>query len=65
MRWGNSASRVRNASATLSGAWFGSMIPPDPTRIRAVSRATCPIRISGEEPAMPDMLWCSASQYRV
>jgi hypothetical protein len=49
-------------SATCSGTWFGSMIPPEPTRIRSVAAATCPIRISGAELAMLGMPWCSANQ---
>lgn len=32
-----------NCSATTSGAWFGSITPPAPTRIVAVAAATCPI----------------------
>ena len=34
MRPGCSASSVRNTSTTCSGEWFGTMIPPAPTRIR-------------------------------
>ena len=33
MRPGKSASSVPNCSAMTSGAWFGSMMPPAPTRI--------------------------------
>jgi hypothetical protein len=29
-----------NCSATCSGAWFGSMMPPAPTRIVLVPQAT-------------------------
>ena len=39
MRPGCSASRVRKISRTRSGVWFGSMIPPAPTRIRFVTCA--------------------------
>ena len=48
-RLGCSVSSVWNASATRSGAWFGNMMPPDPTRMRDVADATCSIRISGTE----------------
>ena len=41
-----------NRSATISGAWFGSITPPDPTRMRAVAAAICPIMISGAALAM-------------
>ena len=52
MRSGCSASSVWNASATRSGVWFGSMMPPDPTRMREVAEAMCSIRISGTVLAM-------------
>jgi hypothetical protein len=29
-------------SATISGAWFGSITPPDPTRMRGVAAAILP-----------------------
>ncbi len=32
-----------------SGVWFGSMMPPDPTRMRFVAAATWPMISSGEE----------------
>ena len=38
MRPGNSASSVLNRSATCSGAWFGSITPPEPTRMCDVDR---------------------------
>ena len=47
MRPGNSASRVWKRSATASGAWFGSMTPPEPTLMRPVAAAIWPIMISG------------------
>ena len=62
MRPGNSASSVPNCSAMTSGAWFGSITPPAPTRMVEVAAATCPIRIEVAALAMPGMLWCSASQ---
>src|SRR5690606_35179373 len=39
-RLGVSASSMRNCSATRSGRWFGSITPPEPSRIRLVR---CPI----------------------
>src|SRR4030043_510232 len=33
MRPGNSASNTLKRSATISGAWFGNITPPEPTRI--------------------------------
>jgi len=62
MRPGNSASNTLNRSATMRGAWFGSMTPPEPTRIADVAAAICPIMISGAELAMFARLWCSATQ---
>ena len=47
MRPGNNASRVWKRSATVSGAWFGNMTPPEPTRMRAVAAAIWPIMMSG------------------
>ena len=38
MRPGASASSVRNVSTTCSGAWFGTMMPPAPRRIRERDR---------------------------
>lgn len=55
---------MRKVSATFSGLWFGSMIPPDPARIVEVAPATWVMSTSGAELAMPAVLWCSASQYR-
>ena len=43
MRPGYSAARVPNCSAMISGAWFGSITPPAPTRIVEVPPATCPM----------------------
>ena len=31
----------------INGAWFGSITPPEPTRIRRVAAAMAPIMISG------------------
>jgi hypothetical protein len=62
MRPGNSASSTLKRSATISGAWFGSITPPEPTRMRDVTAAIWPIMISGAELAMFARLWCSATQ---
>ena len=62
MRDGNSASSTLKRSATIRGAWFGSMTPPAPTRMRSVTRATWPIMTSGAELAIEGRLWCSATQ---
>ena len=56
MRPGNSASSVPNCSAITSGAWFGSMIPPAPTRIVRVAAATWAMTIEVAALAMPGML---------
>ena len=64
IRPGCSASSVPNCSATTSGAWLGSITPPDPTRIRLVDAARCAISTAGAELAMAGMLWCSATQNR-
>ena len=42
MRPGNSASSTLKRSATISGAWFGSITPPEPTRICDVDRRNLP-----------------------
>ena len=62
MRPGNSASSTLKRSATIKGAWFGNITPPEPTRRCDVTAAICPIMISGEELAMFARLWCSATQ---
>jgi len=58
------ASSIPNCSATTSGAWLGSITPPDPTRIVEVAEARCAINTAGAELAIPGMLWCSATQCR-
>ena len=63
IRPGWSASSTLNVSATFRAEWFGSMMPPDPTRIRSVCVAMWAIITSGLELAIPAVLWCSASQY--
>ena len=65
MRPGARASSAANCSATTSGAWLGSMTPPDPTRIRSVFAAVAAISTGGVVDATEGMLWCSAYQYRV
>ena len=62
MRPGCRPSRTRNDSATARGAWFGSMMPPLPTRIVLVAAATVAIITIGALLATLPMLWCSASQ---
>ena len=47
IRPGYMASSVLKVSATLSGAWLGSMIPAAPTRIREVSAPTWAVSSSG------------------
>ena len=64
IRPGAIASSAANCSATMSGAWLGSMTPPDPTRIRRVRAAAAAISTGGEVDATAGMLWCSANQYR-
>ena len=61
---GSSPASARNVSATFSGLWLGSMIPPEPTRSVLVALATAWIRISGLELATLGMPWCSASHMR-
>ena len=56
IRSGKSVASVPKASATISGAWFGSMIPPAPTRIVRVAAATWPITTAVAALAMPGML---------
>ena len=59
-----SATSVPNCSATTSEEWFGSITPPDPTRMRSVAAAMAAISTGGDELAMPGMPWCSATQKR-
>ena len=49
MRPGCSASSVPNCSAITSGAWFGSITPPEPTRMRR----RCPPRGGRSAPPAP------------
>jgi hypothetical protein len=58
------ASSVRNSSATLKAAWFGSMIPAAPTRSVSVCAARWPTSSSGALQAKLVMLWCSDTQKR-
>ena len=65
MRPGYSVASVPNCSAITSGAWLGSITPPEPTRIVFVPAATWAISTAVAELATPSMLWCSASQNRL
>ena len=56
MRPGYSSASVPKASATVSGAWLGSMIPPAPTRMVRVAAATAPMTTAVAALAMPSML---------
>src|SRR5699024_12059625 len=56
--------RVPNCSMTASGEWLGSMIPPEPTRIRSVSEAARSISSAVALEARLFVLWCSANQSR-
>ncbi len=62
MRPGNNASSMWKRSTTVSGAWFGSITPPEPTRMCSVTAAIWPIMMSGAELATDGRLWCSATQ---
>ena len=53
-----------NCSATTSGAWFGSMTPPDPIRMVEVDAARWAARTAGAALATPGIPWCSATQTR-
>jgi hypothetical protein len=64
MRPGWSVSSVPNCSAIVRGAWFGSMMPPAPSRIDRVCAATWAISTLVAAEAMVAMLWCSAYQIR-
>ncbi len=62
MRCGYAASSSANCSATTSGAWLGSITPPEPTRICRVAPAIIAISTGGLVAATAGMLWCSATQ---
>ena len=55
MRPGKREARVPNCSAITSGEWFGSMIPPAPTRMVDVAAATGPITTAVAALAMPGL----------
>jgi hypothetical protein len=55
---------MRTCSATTIGWWCGSMMPPDPMRMRDVAAPTAAIRTGGAPLAMPGTAWCSATQNR-
>jgi len=64
IRPGYAASSKANCSATTSGAWLGSITPPEPIRIVLVAAASIAISTGGFVDATAGMLWCSATQYR-
>ena len=64
MRPGCSSASVPNCSAIVSGAWFGSMTPPEPMRMVDVLAATWAISTAVADEAIEEMLWCSAYQMR-
>ena len=64
IRSGYIASSVWNISATFSGAWLGSMIPPAPRRRLVVAAPTRAMISSGAVHASPRVLWCSENQSR-
>ena len=64
MRPGCSVASVPNCSAITSGEWFGSMIPPEPSRMVSVWAAMWAIRTAVADDAIDWMLWCSAYQTR-
>ena len=53
-----------NCSAMVSGEWFGSIMPPAPSRMLEVWAATWAISTLVADEAIADMLWCSAYQIR-
>ena len=55
---------MANCSATTSGAWLGSITPPEPTLIVDVDAARWAISTGGDVLATVGMLWCSATQKR-
>lgn len=64
MRPGARASSIPNCSAITSGAWFGSITPPAPSRMRSVSAVSRAIIRGGEATDRPGMAWCSDIQKR-
>ena len=56
MRCGYNEASVPNCSATCSGAWFGNITPPEPTRMVDVPPAIWPINTAVAALAMPGML---------
>ena len=56
--------RVPYCSATISGAWLGSMTPPEPTRMFSVTPAACEMSSEVALEARLGVLWCSANQSR-
>ena len=50
-----------DCSATTSGAWLGSITPPEPTRTRSVTAARWAMSTGGLVLATEGVLWCSAT----
>ncbi len=55
---------MANCSAMTSGAWLGSITPPEPSRIDDVDAPRWAISTAGDVLATVAMLWCSATQNR-
>ncbi len=47
-----------------SGAWFGSITPPEPMRMVDVAAPTALSSTAGAEDVIPGIPWCSATQMR-
>src|SRR5690606_36846472 len=64
IRPGWRAASILACPATTTGRWWGSMIPPEPTRIREVAAATAVMSTGGLLLATPGTAWCTATQKR-
>ena len=63
MRPGYSASSMPKASTTATAVVYPSCTAAEPTWIRSVAAASCPMSTAGDELATATK-WCSAIQYR-
>lgn len=61
---GGIAASMLNCSTMTSGAWFGSMIPPAPRRMREVSPTRRASMSGGEGVEAPGIEWCLENQSR-